>query len=349
MTTKLKDLTVEFISIVPNGANRKEIIYKNENGIQTLQLPILKTDEDQHMVYGIVYAPGTPEDADTQGDFMEAEEIRKSAFEFMSQARIHNVDSDHDFEAGKGYVAESWITKADGDLKDPLFPEEPEGSWAVGIYVSDDEVWEGVKSGELNGLSMAGAGVRETVEKKMNWIEKAQELIKGVKDNYSRRKLWDLVYAFTDAVWDVMNDEEITDKKEAIKSQVTEFTALLDAEVLKSTVGKGNIQNLIKAHEALGSLLGGTTDQEEEIEKMTDKTVETPSQVATEEQVEKTKGTPEVKKSEDIATIVKSAVTEAVKPLEDRIAKLEGSPATEKTSEEVNKSEDDIPHTMFLG
>jgi hypothetical protein len=345
--TKLKDLSVEFISIVPSGANQKQIIHKDENGVQSLQLRILKQNEELRMVYGIVYSPGTPETEDTQGDFMEAEEIRKTAFDFMANARIHNVDSDHDFDAGQGFVAESWITKSEGDLKDPLFPEEPEGSWAVGIYVKDDEVWEGVKSGEYNGLSMAGVGVRETVEKKMNFLEKAQEIIKGVKENYSRRKLWDLVYAFTDAIWEVMNDEEITDKKEAVKAQVTEFTALLDTEVLKSTIGKDGTENLKKAHETLGALLGGT-EQDEEIEKMTDKN-QTPSQDTSEENVEKAEGTPEVKKADDIAAIVKSAVTDAVKPLEDRITKLEGSPASTKTSEEVNKSEEEIPHTMFLG
>jgi len=345
--TKLKDITVEFISIVPSGANQKQIIHKDENGVQAFHLRILKQDEDQRMVYGIVYSPGTSETEDTQGDFMEAEEIRKTAFDFMANARIHNVDSDHDFEAGQGFVAESWITKSEGDLKDPMFPDEPEGSWAVGIYVSDDEVWEGVKSGEYNGLSMAGTGVRETVEKKMKFLEKAQEVIKGVKENYSRRKLWDLVYAFTDAIWEVMNDEEITDKKEAVKAQVTEFTALLDAEVLKSTVGKDATENLKKAHEAIGVLLGGT-EQVKEIEKMTEPT-KTPSQEAPEEKVEKAEGeTPVEKKADDIAAIVKSAVSDAVKPLEDRIAKLEGSPASTKSSEEVNKSEDEVPSLMFI-
>ncbi len=349
-TTKLKDLTVEFISIVPSGANQKQIIHKDENGLETIQLRILKTDTEQRMVYGLVYSPGTPDYADTQGDFMEAEDIRKTAFDFMANARVHNVDSDHDFNAGKGYVAESWITKAEGDLKDPLFPDEPEGSWAVGIYVNDDEVWEGVKSGEFNGLSMAGVGVRETVEKSTmkKFTEKLQEIKKGVKDFFNRKQLNQLVWAFEDAVWAVFNDEAVVDKKAAVKEQVDEFVEVLDTMVLKSGLGKDVIENLKKAHEAIGSLLGGTVIEEKDIKKMNDKTVQAPSQ-STEESIEKAEGIPEVKKVDDIAAIVKSAVIEAVKPLEDRISKLEGSPASTKASEEVNKSEEEVPHTMFLG
>ena len=45
----------------------------------------------------------------------------------------------------RSFVAESWITKG----SDPLFPDEPEGSWAVGIRVEDESLWASVKKGEL--------------------------------------------------------------------------------------------------------------------------------------------------------------------------------------------------------
>ena len=57
--------------------------------------------------------------------------------------RSQQVDSNHDGEAGKGFVAESWLVR----VGDSLFAEEPEGAWAVGIKVVDAETWSRVEKG----------------------------------------------------------------------------------------------------------------------------------------------------------------------------------------------------------
>ena len=83
---------------------------------------------------------------------MPAEEIEKAAYDFMRARRTRSVDTDHSFEEGAGFVAESWLVKEN----DPLFADEPAGAWAVGIKVTGEEVWERVIKGELKGLSLAG-------------------------------------------------------------------------------------------------------------------------------------------------------------------------------------------------
>jgi len=155
---KLKKVDVSFISLVGKGANNKTIIWKSKDntGDYSRIIPIAKVNNDERMVYGIVYSP---DEVDSQGDTATAETIKEMAYSFMKSQKTTQIDKQHDFEAGQGFVAESWLTKA----SDPLFPSSPEGSWAVGIKVENDETWELVKSGEITGLSLAGTAVVEEV------------------------------------------------------------------------------------------------------------------------------------------------------------------------------------------
>lgn len=93
---------------------------------------IVKSDSKRRVAYGIVLAP---DEHDDEHDTISAEEIEKAAYSFMYAGRYQQVESDHDGEAGKGFVAESWLVRSG----DPLFAEEPDGAWAVGIKVTDVE------------------------------------------------------------------------------------------------------------------------------------------------------------------------------------------------------------------
>lgn len=113
-------------------------------------LPIKKTDEELRLVYSEVFAPGFP---DSQGDFMSAETIRKMGHQFLMDGLVDKVDVGHSQIESGCFVVESFIARED----DPVFLPH---SWVVGIYIPDDTIWAAVKSGELNGLSLDGFGVR---------------------------------------------------------------------------------------------------------------------------------------------------------------------------------------------
>ena len=165
MPVELRDMKVDFLSLVSKGANGKRIIWKagqspapdgktggnKPEGADAFETPLRKLvkSDEKRMVYGIVYGPGQ---VDSQGEYAERGEIEKAAYGFMKGLRLLNVDAQHDFDPRAAFVAESWLTKG----ADPLFPDEPEGSWAVGIRVEDEALWASVKKGELAGLSMAG-------------------------------------------------------------------------------------------------------------------------------------------------------------------------------------------------
>lgn len=111
---------------------------------------IKKTDDEEQIVFGEVYAPGFP---DSQGDFMTAETIKDMAYRFMANGFLAKIDTQHNREENGSYIVESFIARDD----DPDFIT---GSWVVGVKIPDGAVWGLVKSGELNGFSLDGYGVR---------------------------------------------------------------------------------------------------------------------------------------------------------------------------------------------
>lgn len=231
---RLKDIDVYFISLVEKGANKKKIIYKGDNPAESPDMDkivsIKKIDEEKRIVYGIVYSP---EETDSQGDVASAQEIEKAAYAFMKNSRTKKVDKDHDEVPDEGYVAEIWITKE----VDALFPEDPQGSWAVGIKVEKDDTWQAIKKGEITGFSMMGRAVADQVAKKSNSIFDRIKSAMGIpkdfteqmKESQTRRFVWDLMDAFSSAVHEVMNDENIADKKTSLLSSIDEMKKYIDA------------------------------------------------------------------------------------------------------------------------
>lgn len=88
--------------------------------------------------------PNTP---NRYGDIMTEDGIREAAFEFARQGYGLDVNHDNeDVKSSKLVVMESFIAR-EGD---PTFTP---GSWVVGMKILDDEVWQQVLDGELNGFS----------------------------------------------------------------------------------------------------------------------------------------------------------------------------------------------------
>lgn len=182
MPTELKNIRVDFLSLVAKGANKKKIIYKADgtNGgkpegaeeIEFVAKSLKKSDERQ-MVYAPVYSP---DEVDTQGEFAKAAEIEAAAYGFMKSRNVLNVDADHDFDPKAAFVAESWIVKG----VDSVFPDEPVGTWCVGIKVDDADLWARVKKGELEGISMAGCAVKIRKEEGGGILGKLEELLNRV-------------------------------------------------------------------------------------------------------------------------------------------------------------------------
>lgn len=132
------------------GACAPALLHAHPASNDRAALQIKKSDDEMQLVYGEVYAPGFP---DSQGDLMNRAAIQEMAHEFMRKGSVNKIDVQHSQLESGCYVVESFIARDD----DPTFIP---GSWVLGVKIPDPEIWSLVKSGELNGFSLDGYGVR---------------------------------------------------------------------------------------------------------------------------------------------------------------------------------------------
>jgi hypothetical protein len=286
MPRELVNANITHVSYVDKGANQKQFFFtksdKQPDFKKEVKLFINKEDEEQQLVYGVVYEPGNaddPETWDSHEDFMTAEEIEKAAHGFLKDAR--NIDKQHDFEAGVGEVVESYIAPADFTIGEH---EIKKGSWVL-VTKASDEVWEEIKKGEITGYSMAGTA--EVIEKqeKEKPVSKSEDdeefkgffnLLKNFftkgevrdryEDNQKRRNLW--------AVWDGMEEVFYDSIWENYTPDVADFERLEAGvrdflEIIQEIKTSGDVQKALENKpETIGK--GESEMKKEDIEKLLD-------------------------------------------------------------------------------
>lgn len=171
---KLKKITkanITHVSFVPKGANGQDFLIVKADGVTPnlqVESPIIKVDDDKHLVTGVVYAPDV---VDSQGEYMEAEAIEEAAHEFLS--KHGGADVQHSFVTNEDVeIVESSVAKADYELDGVPIAK---GTWTITTKVKDDKLWEGIKKGEYNGFSMGGTGIREEVTVEDGKVTKEDE------------------------------------------------------------------------------------------------------------------------------------------------------------------------------
>lgn len=147
-------------SYLNTAPGERTVVTEDKNDLKKWvhEVTIKKMDLEKQIVIGEVYTPYNPNDpttVDTQDMMCTAEEIEKAAYEFMEKYR--QIDKQHNYKTGYAVVVESYIAKKG----DPMFRE---GSWILGVRVTDPNVWELIKSGKITGFSLAGsARLKEVV------------------------------------------------------------------------------------------------------------------------------------------------------------------------------------------
>lgn len=101
--------------------------------------------EDEHLVFAEVYAPDVP---DSDNEFMDSKTIQEMAYKFMKNLNLKNIDVQHNNKLVQdACVVESFIARK-GD------PDFIEGAWVVGVHIPNEDVWQQIKKGEINGFSL---------------------------------------------------------------------------------------------------------------------------------------------------------------------------------------------------
>lgn len=321
MPFKMKDAKITHLSLVDKGANGVPfaiIKAAGKNAIQK-QVKIAKVDDSKRIVIGVVYQPDVE---DAHGDMMDAVEIEKAAHLFMENQHTYNIDKQHDLEADKGYVVESYIAPCDMEIGDQVIAK---GSWVAGVKVTDDQTWEDIQKGEITGFSMWGVGKREEVEEDekvskglLNRIAKALGLIEkgAVADKYNKNRKNREFWAAQDALnavlfrWDSWETGMETDPeiiREALQDFVEIAQDVLVQEDIVKAIGKPPEQIAKAGKKISASNLKHVDDAITALTELKNKTAP-----ADDEEPEEDNDL----KPEDIAKAVQAAIQPIVKQVE---------------------------------
>lgn len=342
MAFKLSEAKITHISLVDKGANGRPFAIIKEEGKEPLQkdIRITKADKARQIVYGVVYEPDVE---DAHEDTMTADEIEKAAHGFMERQNTYNIDKQHDLDADKGYVVESYIAPVDMQLGDQ---EIKKGSWVAGVKVLDDDTWEQIEKGEITGFSMFGAGKRVEVEEEevskglLKRIAKALGLIEkgAVANKYNanrkNREFWAAQDALNSVLfrWDAWESGMETDA-EVIREALQDFVEIAQEVLIQEDIVKAigtPPEQIAKAGKKI------STDNMKHLDDAIAALTELKNKTAP---IEEPEEEDEVK-AEDIAKAVQAAIQPIVKQVEGLAAdvtelkKQEGEGVVPATSTE---------------
>jgi hypothetical protein len=135
---------------------------QNQWGVlMELQVKKSFSSSEYHYVFGEVYAP---HQVDTDGEIMTAGDIQSLAHGFIAGGETR-IDINHNHIPADGVeVVESFIARKDDT-------DYREGAWVLGLRMKEGQVWDAIKSGELNGFSFE-ASVKKIKKKVLVEIDK---------------------------------------------------------------------------------------------------------------------------------------------------------------------------------
>jgi transcriptional regulator with XRE-family HTH domain len=149
----MKDLMVQFVSLVTSPANDKPVMIKHvvksangDRGLIEMIANVVKKDALKRKVYAVVYETGK---VDLQGDWIEDPELEKTAESFLHWGYQKNVDMQHEFNPGFGTIVQSFILNGPDDR----FPDTAKGAWCVVIELTEKGL---ARIDEIKGVSLAG-------------------------------------------------------------------------------------------------------------------------------------------------------------------------------------------------
>ena len=105
------------------------------------------------------YIVMVPDEVDLHGDITSESEVRKACFNFNKysmKANLFHAAATDTFE-----FCESYCCPTDFILDDIVVKK---GTWLATIQVYDDTLWELIKSGKVNGLSIGALASVENLE-----------------------------------------------------------------------------------------------------------------------------------------------------------------------------------------
>ena len=262
--------------------------------------PIVKKDEDTHLVYAAVLVPG---ETDKNGERpLSEDEVTKYAHGYMKNFRY--MDTNHDFQVGAGVPVESWVTKDVMPIEiNGVTKSLRKGSWVIGSE-PDSETWAAIESGEITGYSITGipqktlemATKSDDVAFKTLLLEDLENPVVGIVSYVKNPAVKDAVFfakkeeatkAERVSFWEKIGlvrsskdddsaeiEEEAVAKGEGMEITLDSLTSAMKGAFSEALVEKGlaqaepaeksDTEQILGAIQGLAEAIGGTANKEED-------------------------------------------------------------------------------------
>lgn len=177
------------VSVVDKPAVESDFLFFNEQKLEKF----VGVDGERRMIYGCalradfpIYRNNGEEEYYLEFDKEAIDKLSKNYFKMGFQA---NWTAGHKSEVEGLTITESWIKESmtmDKSISLGLDPNISVGSWFIGCYCENDEIWQKVKDGTYHGFSCEALIGLEEFESQINKIEKENDTME-VSENFWKR------------------------------------------------------------------------------------------------------------------------------------------------------------------
>ncbi len=166
------------------------------------QPTMYNTDDELHVVSGVALRAGFPilreDEAGLYYTLFTPEAIRWFVYKFMHELHNNDVSIGHRDSTDGAFLFESYILTEQLKAAQPQYEHIDVGSWIVSYKITDEALWQRIKSGGLNGFSVEVFGglipydenlSKEAMEKYRAAIPTSRrERLKNVKNTLKKAK-----------------------------------------------------------------------------------------------------------------------------------------------------------------
>ena len=155
-----ESLAIDAISLVSAPAIEENMVYMSK---AKNNLTLAKIDTEKQEIISPALIPLKSiyrYDADTDSDYyvyFSKDTVKKCAYSYLKNNNHHKATYQHQDRVSGVLTVESWIIEDPKLDKSSLYGYDlPKGTWMVKMSITNSELWEKVKSGDIKGLSIEG-------------------------------------------------------------------------------------------------------------------------------------------------------------------------------------------------
>ena len=182
-----ESLAIDAISLVTAPAIEENMVYMSR---AKNNLTLAKIDSEKQEIISPALIPDKNiyrYDADTDSDYyvyFSKDTVKKCAYSYLKNNNHHKATYQHQDRVSGVLTVESWIIEDPKMDKSTLYGFKlKKGTWMVKMSITNSELWEKVKSGDIKGLSIEGffTSKYEAMQKK-NQEPTNEEILKALNE-----------------------------------------------------------------------------------------------------------------------------------------------------------------------